>query len=67
VDTKCLIASNTAFRQILGYTAEELCGMRIYDFIAHEEEDIDAVYQSILSFGGTRRSNRASSTPLANL
>jgi PAS domain S-box-containing protein len=67
VDTKCLIESNTAFRQMLGYTAEELRGMRIYDFIAHEEEDIDAVYQSILSFGGTRRSNRASSTPLANL
>ena len=66
VDTKCLIESNTAFQKMLGYTAEELRGMRIYGFIAHEEEDIDAVYQSVLEAGqrfiGERRYRRKDGT-----
>lgn len=66
VDTKCLIESNTAFQQMIGYTAEELRGMRIYDFVAHEEEDIDAIHQSILEVGqrfiGERRYRRKDGT-----
>ncbi len=66
MDTKCLIESNAAFQQMLGYTAEELRGMRIYDFVAHEEEDIDAVYQSVLEAGqrfiGERRYRRKDGT-----
>jgi diguanylate cyclase (GGDEF)-like protein/PAS domain S-box-containing protein len=39
--TKRVLESNTAFEKLLGYTAEELSEMSIYDFIAHEREDID--------------------------
>ncbi len=37
----CILESNKAFEELLGYTSEELFGMTIYDFIAHEPEDID--------------------------
>jgi diguanylate cyclase (GGDEF)-like protein/PAS domain S-box-containing protein len=32
---------NGAFEELTGYTSDELLGMTIYDFIAHEPEDID--------------------------
>jgi diguanylate cyclase (GGDEF)-like protein/PAS domain S-box-containing protein len=41
-DTKQVLESNTAFQEMLGYTAEELRGMTNYDFVAHSREDIDA-------------------------
>jgi PAS domain S-box-containing protein len=37
----CILESNKAFEELLGYTSEELLGKTIYDFIAHEAEDID--------------------------
>jgi diguanylate cyclase (GGDEF)-like protein/PAS domain S-box-containing protein len=40
--TKQVLESNAAFRRLMGYSEEELLGMRIYDFIDHEKEDIDA-------------------------
>jgi diguanylate cyclase (GGDEF)-like protein/PAS domain S-box-containing protein len=40
-ETKRVLESNAAFRRMMGYAAEELLGMRIYDFIAHDDEDID--------------------------
>ncbi|MGI8910610.1 MAG: PAS domain S-box protein [Rubrobacteraceae bacterium] len=40
-NTRQVLESNAAFQEMVGYTAEELRGMRIYDFIAHEPEDID--------------------------
>jgi PAS domain S-box-containing protein len=39
--TKQVLESNTAFQEMVGYTDEELRGIKIYDFIAHEPEDID--------------------------
>src|SRR4028118_816732 len=36
-----LLEANEAFAELLGYTSEELLGMAVYDFIAHEAEDID--------------------------
>ncbi|MCA1729569.1 MAG: PAS domain S-box protein, partial [Actinobacteria bacterium] len=36
-----VLESNEAFENLLGYTSQELLGMTIYDFIAHEREDID--------------------------
>jgi len=36
-----VLESNKAFEKLLGYTADELLGMTIYDFIAHEREDIE--------------------------
>ncbi|HVF01575.1 MAG TPA: PAS domain S-box protein [Rubrobacteraceae bacterium] len=40
-DNGRLLESNGAFAELLGYTSEELLGMTVYDFIAHESEDID--------------------------
>jgi PAS domain S-box-containing protein len=40
-ETGRVLESNVAFEELLGYTADELLGMTIYDFIAHEREDID--------------------------
>jgi PAS domain S-box-containing protein len=39
--TKRILESNAAFRRLMGFSEEELLGMRIYDFIAHDNEDID--------------------------
>jgi diguanylate cyclase (GGDEF)-like protein/PAS domain S-box-containing protein len=41
-DSKEVLESNTAFQELLGYSAEELRGMTNYDFVAHNKEDIDA-------------------------
>jgi diguanylate cyclase (GGDEF)-like protein/PAS domain S-box-containing protein len=40
-DSGRVLESNEAFEELVGYTAEELLGMTIYDLIAHESEDID--------------------------
>jgi diguanylate cyclase (GGDEF)-like protein/PAS domain S-box-containing protein len=50
-DTKLVLESNAAFQKMLGYTAEELRGMHIYDFIAHDRENIDSVFQGVLAKG----------------
>jgi len=51
--TKRILEANPAFLDILGYTAEEVHTLTIYDFIAHNRESIDAYIQHILTFGGT--------------
>ncbi len=50
-DTKRVLESNAAFRGMLGYTAEELRGMHIHEFVAHDPENIDSVFQSVLDKG----------------
>src|SRR3712207_6100648 len=40
-DSGRVLESNEAFEELVGYTAEELLGMTIYDLITHESEDID--------------------------
>ncbi len=40
-ETKRILESNAAFRSLMGFSEEELLGMRIYDFIDHDDEDID--------------------------
>jgi diguanylate cyclase (GGDEF)-like protein/PAS domain S-box-containing protein len=40
-DSGRVLESNGAFEELVGYTADELLGMTIYDLIAHESEDID--------------------------
>ena len=39
--TKRILESNAAVRKLMGFSEEELLGMRIYDFIDHDKEDID--------------------------
>lgn len=61
-ETKQILESNAAFGEMIGYTEEELRGMRIYDFIDHDDEDIDRNVQRSLEAGrrhiGERRYQR---------
>jgi PAS domain S-box-containing protein len=41
--TKRIVETNPSFQGMLGYTADELRGMEVYDFVAHSRENIDAV------------------------
>ena len=50
-DSKSVLESNAAFQEMLGYTQGELRGMHIYEFVAHDHENIDSVFQSILDRG----------------
>jgi PAS domain S-box-containing protein len=60
--TKEVLESNTAFQELLGYTAEELKEMTNYDFVAHSRQDIDAAIQRIVlegkGFFGERKYRR---------
>ncbi len=40
-DTMHVLDSNAAFRDLLGYTGEELGEMTLYDFVAHDRESIE--------------------------
>ena len=40
-ETKRVLESNAAFRRLMGFSEKELLGLRIYDFIDHDHEDID--------------------------
>jgi PAS domain S-box-containing protein len=61
-DTKQVLESNTAFQEMLGYTAQELQEMTNYDFVAHSREDIDSAVQHVLQerrgFFGERKYRR---------
>ncbi len=46
--TKEVLESNTAFQELLGYTAEELKEMTNYDFVAHSRQDVDSAIQRIV-------------------
>ena len=41
-ETKRILESNPSLQQMLGYAADELAGMEIYDLIAHSREDVDS-------------------------
>jgi PAS domain S-box-containing protein len=46
--TKYVLESNLAFQNLLGYTAEELLKLTIYDLVAHDREDVDFNIQQLL-------------------
>jgi PAS domain S-box-containing protein len=50
-DTKYLLEANATFCDMLGYNAEEIPGLKVYDFIAHNRESIDVNVQKILDNG----------------
>lgn len=64
--TRRVLESNPALRRMLGYTAEEMQGMEVYDFIAHDREDVDANLERTLAeksrFVGERRYRRKDGT-----
>ena len=56
--TKRVLESNAAFQELIGHTAQELVGMEIYDFIAHDPEDIDGRISRTLEVGGRQIGER---------
>ncbi|MDQ3636378.1 MAG: PAS domain S-box protein, partial [Actinomycetota bacterium] len=50
-DTKRVLESNAAFQKMLGYSAQELRGMHIQDFVAHDRDDIESVFRGVLDSG----------------
>ncbi len=52
-DTKQVLESNTSFQELLGYTDEELSGMTNYDFVAHNDEEVDAAVEQKVEKGTT--------------
>jgi PAS domain S-box-containing protein len=41
LDSRRIVETNAAFQKMLGYSAEELQQMTIYDFVAHEPQSVD--------------------------
>jgi PAS domain S-box-containing protein len=50
-DTGRFVAANPAFQRLLGYTAEELLDMTIYDVLPYERERIDRTIRRVLDEG----------------
>jgi PAS domain S-box-containing protein len=57
-ETKSILEANEALGRSLGYSAEELRGMTLYDLVAHENSEIDANIERILSDGRYRIGER---------
>ncbi|MDQ3892286.1 MAG: PAS domain S-box protein, partial [Actinomycetota bacterium] len=47
LDTNAVLESNAALQHMLGYTSEELSGMKLYDIIAEDRESIDQNVQRL--------------------
>ncbi|MCA1737912.1 MAG: PAS domain S-box protein, partial [Actinobacteria bacterium] len=41
VDTKRILEANAAYQNLLGYTAEEILGLTLYDVVPYSQEDMD--------------------------
>lgn len=52
-ETKRLLEANASFLNYLGYSAEELHTLKIYDFVALDRESIDAHIQHVLMSGAS--------------
>jgi PAS domain S-box-containing protein len=48
VKTRRVLEANDALHRSLGYTAEELKGMTLYDIVAHDQESIDINIERIM-------------------
>jgi PAS domain S-box-containing protein len=64
IDTKLILEANAAYRNLLGYTAQDMLGLglTLYDVVAHDRESIDLYVRQILEerihFIGERRHRR---------
>jgi len=64
IDTKLILEANAAYRDLLGYSAQDMLGLglTLYDVVAHDRESIDRYVQQILQnrveFIGERRHRR---------
>jgi PAS domain S-box-containing protein len=52
VETKRIIEANESLARLLGYRNEELTGLTLYEFVAHDPRDVDQKAQSIISEKG---------------
>ncbi|MCX6175574.1 MAG: PAS domain S-box protein [Ignavibacteriales bacterium] len=52
VETKRVLEANPTFLNLLGYNAEEVSLLTLYDIVAHDRASIDAYLQHILSSEG---------------
>ena len=48
VDTKRILETNVAWRNLLGYTPEEMSRLTLYDIVAHDRESVDDHIRRIL-------------------
>lgn len=58
IDTQCVVATNPAFLKILGYRAEEVAGLTIYDIVAADRDSIDRYLRQIVAEGGISMGER---------
>src|SRR5215210_3074845 len=64
IDTKLILEANVAYRNLLGYTAQDMLGLglTLYDVVAHDRKSIDQYLEQILEEGiqfiGERRHRR---------
>ncbi len=56
--TKRFVVANPAFRRLVGYTADELLDMTIYDVLPYERERVDRAVLRALNEGDYRVSDR---------
>ena len=52
VESKQILDANTALQRLLGYSADELSQLELYDIVAHGKEEVDRNIQHILAEGG---------------
>ncbi len=50
-ETKAILEANPTYQRLLGYTADELAGLTLYDVTATERETVDENVRQILSEG----------------
>src|SRR5918995_5194480 len=64
IDTKLILEANVAYRNLLGYTAQDMLGLglTLYDVVAHDRKSVDQYLEQILEeriqFIGERRHHR---------
>ena len=68
VETKNILEANATLQRLLGYSAEEMQGLKVYDFVMHDQEDIDqkiaAMAEQKRAFIGRRQYRRKDGTPV---
>src|ERR671910_38164 len=64
IDTKLILEANVAYRNLLGYSAQDMLGLglTLYDVVAHDRKSVDQYLEQILEkrvhFIGERRHRR---------
>ena len=50
-NSRRLVETNPSFQRMLGYTAEEIRNLCVYDFVAHPRENVDSTIERTLKSG----------------